>query len=52
MREQIPNIDERYLMIFGQCRCGKVRRPVESDKKGYNKIECDNGHVKYIHKDY
>ena len=46
------NKDTVYIMIYGQCKCGKVRRPVKSDKKGYNKIQCDDGHVKYIHEDY
>jgi hypothetical protein len=44
--------DKIYSMIFGLCRCGLVRRPVESDREHYNKIQCDNGHVKYIHEDY
>lgn len=44
--------DKMYSMFFGLCRCGLVRRPVESDKKGYNKIQCDAGHVKYVHEDY
>lgn len=52
MTNQEINKDVRYSMIFGLCRCGLVRRPVKSDKAGYNKIQCDAGHVKYIHEDY
>ena len=52
MTDQEVNQDFRYSMIFGLCHCGLVRRPVKSDKPHYNKIQCDVGHVKYIHEDF
>lgn len=52
MSEKEINIDVRHSMLFGLCKCGLVRRPVKSDKQGYNKIQCAAGHVKYIHEDY
>lgn len=48
----ISELDMRYIMLFGSCKCGLVRRLVKSDKPHYNKLQCDNGHVKYIHEDY
>lgn len=46
------NTDDKYILIYGLCKCGKIRKPVKSDKAGYNKIQCEDGHVKYIHEDY